>query len=377
MVTDDYYLPTTKNSPNSKTPIIVYREPKSGRVLAYVNQCRHRGAQLVSTTTTTTISHPRPWKGSAVTCPYHAWTYDIRDGSLKKIPGEDIGFPCVDKNSLGLQSLPCQETAGGIWVGGGAAAAAAAAGQEKQEEDSDWWTLDEIDHELQDLWLDPPPLPSSSSNNNYSSDQEIPSRLVGFREWKLNANWQLLVETFLEAYHVQFLHQNTLGLVTHGNRMVVDKLDTRSLRHTVPLSNFRSSSASSSYAASATDPFFNQTSTTYLLFPSVSISLFKRFAAFMSIVPETTTDANDAGSNSSRVRLWAVVTHATAQGEDLEKQQRDLESVIKGLEEDWTCAEGIQRGLTKDTVVHHGRFEGNNIDFLRHVGEIAELLVKR
>jgi nitrite reductase/ring-hydroxylating ferredoxin subunit len=308
----------TDSLPNfEKTPIFVYREPKSGKVHAYVNQCRHRGAELVSSMSTTSMAmtHPRRWNGSAVTCPYHAWTYDIRNGSLKKVPGEDPGFPCLEKESLGLLSLPCQETAGGIWVDGSTVSGHSSSSPSSSS--SEWWSLNEIDRELQDLWLDPP-LPSS-----FNQKESPLSQLVGFREWQLKANWQLLVETFLEAYHVQFLHQNTLGRVTHGNRMVVEPLDTRSLRHTVPLSNFDISSSSDvDQDVSPTDPFFNQTSTTYLLFPSVSVSLFKRFAAFMSIVPEPANmDESNNGNSGSRVRLWAV-THATAQGEDLERQQR-------------------------------------------------------
>ncbi len=320
--------------PSTNTPVFLYREPHTGIVHAYRNQCRHRGAALV------TYTSPRPMKGAALVCPYHSWTYDIRNGALVKVPGEKNGFPCLDKESLALQPLECREVAGGIWVG--------------EESAADIWVLDDVDQELQGMWLDPP----------YSD--ETPTRFVGFREWKLKANWQLLVETFLESYHVPFLHQNTLGLVTHGNRMVVDRLDTWSLRHTVPLSNFEPN-LSTSTTISPKDPFFSQTTTTYFLFPNVAISLFKRFALFMSILPDT----SHGNSSNSQVRLWGV-THATAEGEDPSKQQRDLQSVIKGIEEDWECAEGIQKGLTPDTMLHHGRYEGNNVDFLCHVGEFAE-----
>ena len=360
--------------PSTQTPIFLHREATSGGglVRAYVNQCRHRGAALISPKTAT-VSQPRRWKGAALTCPYHAWTYDVRNGHLKKVPGEQDGFPSLDKTKLGLQPMECTEIAGGIWVGG--------------EQMS--WSFDEIDQELKDLWLDPLVVAdnddNNNNNNNHKSSTTVPtSRLVGFREWTLQANWQLIVETFLESYHVQFLHQNTLGLVTHGNRMVVDRLDHRSLRHTVPLSNFQpipdsSSSSLPLQAASAQDPFFAQTTTTYFLFPNVAISLFKRFAMFLSILPaEPATSGGGSSSSSSvsRVRAWGV-THATALGEELGKQQRDFESVLKGIEEDWECTETIQRGLKPETRVQHGRFEGNNVDFLRHVGELSEQIKRQ
>lgn len=332
--------------PSSNIPLLLYREPITGTVRAYRNQCRHRGAALVSPTCTI----PRRIKGSAIVCPYHSWTYDGRNGGLKKITGDSVGFPCLEKESLGLTPLLCREVAGGIWIGG-------------ESFPKDVSAYDETDRELQAFWLDPP------------KDDDTPTRFVGYREWTIQANWQLLVETFLESYHVQFLHQDTLGLVTHSNRMVVDRLDTYSLRHTVPLSNFESKLSllpppplSSDYV-SPKDPFFSQTTTTYFLFPNVAISLFKRFALFLSILP----NSSHGSSVSSRVRLWGV-THTTAEGEDLSIQKRDLESVIKGIEEDWVCAEGIQKGLTRDTIFHHGLFEGNNIQFLRHVGELAARL---
>mmetsp|Transcript_11194 Transcript_11194/g.30909 ORF Transcript_11194/g.30909 Transcript_11194/m.30909 type:complete len:427 (+) Transcript_11194:63-1343(+) len=347
--------------PTTNMPVLLYRDSSSNNtVKAYRNQCRHRGAALIKPT-----KGLKQLKGSAVTCPYHAWTYNLGNGELKAVPQEKVGFPCLKKQDLGLKPLACREVAGGIWVGG----------QELSETgDQNVWSLDEVDSELKALWETQQQSPSVSFNLN---------RMVGFREWVLNANWQIIVETFLETYHVQFLHHDTLGTVTHKNVVAVDRLDQRSLRHTVPLLNFQEAGKEKHGNDRITlqDPFFSQTTTTYFLFPNVAISIFKRFFIFLSVLPIANIDSNQA-SIQSRVRAWGVAHGITEDGagrdnsHEMAVQRRDFQSVIAGIEQDWECAELIQQGLDADTLIHHGRFEGNNIAFLRDVGEMAELLSK-
>src|SRR4030095_1489256 len=71
------------------TPILAVRGG-DGRVRAFHNACRHRGAQLAD--------------GSgcqkAFVCRYHGWTYGL-DGRLRHVPHED-GFPGLHKTTRGL-----------------------------------------------------------------------------------------------------------------------------------------------------------------------------------------------------------------------------------------------------------------------------------
>ena len=55
-------------------PVVVVRDRK-GDVRAYSNVCRHRGMALVE----------GKGKAAVLTCPYHAWSYDL-DGALRKAP---------------------------------------------------------------------------------------------------------------------------------------------------------------------------------------------------------------------------------------------------------------------------------------------------
>ena len=395
---------TTPTTSGNKTmpPILVHRD-KHQELRAYINQCRHRGARLVKS------GDSVPLKSSTVTCPYHAWTYDITTGQLKGIPGGKVGFPCLhnnlmnkskdgDEETLSLRKLHCYEHAGNIWV------------QDDYDDDSSnkcksnpsltssWPT---IESELSDILLPPPTSTTSTSTNN----------LIGYKEWYIHANWQLLVETFLESYHVKFLHSDTLGIVAHSNIMVTDILDKYSLRMTVPLKNFNihdndggddTSSSSTMPSTTTTEDdiqsFLSCTTTTYLIFPNTAVSIFKRFALILSIIPITSNDGGSSTSASSFVRAWGIphryfgaTSSSDETNEEVQRQQqqrqeqrfRDFESVIKGIEEDWDCAQDIQYGLQQLSLqqrpddkfeFQYGRYEGNNVNFLKHVEEISKTI---
>jgi phenylpropionate dioxygenase-like ring-hydroxylating dioxygenase large terminal subunit len=307
----------------------------------------------------------------------------VTTGALKGIPAGSIGFPCLNKEQHGLHPVDCFETAGGIWLG---------TNQNNNDSAARWST---IDAELSSL------LPPPSINNN---DDDDDGNFVGYREWKLDANWQLLVETFLEAYHVNHLHKNTLGLVAHPNLMITDILDSYSLRMTVPLKNFDTTNIDEDVddeELESSSSFWSQTTTTYFLFPNTAVSLFKRFILFLSIVPssDVNTEHNNNNNNKqpsckSHVRAWAIARNCSSNADDddnnnedkdarMATARRDYESVIRGIEEDWECAEGIQSGLMAARANNnnnnhaHGCFEGNNVAFLHHVGLVSQELLKR
>ena len=85
-------------------PILIARG-ENGAVRAFFNVCSHRGAQIMP-----------EGRGNShrFTCPYHAWSYNP-DGELIGVFAErDFGE--VDRTCYSLQSLPCLERAGLIWV---------------------------------------------------------------------------------------------------------------------------------------------------------------------------------------------------------------------------------------------------------------------
>ena len=80
-------------------PVLLVRD-REGKLRAFANICRHRGAPVASGCGT----------ARSFSCPYHGWTYGL-DGKLVGIPHEQ-SFGGVDKATHGLQPLPAGERYG-------------------------------------------------------------------------------------------------------------------------------------------------------------------------------------------------------------------------------------------------------------------------
>ncbi|MBK6658827.1 MAG: Rieske (2Fe-2S) protein [Proteobacteria bacterium] len=87
----------------SGLPLLLTRN-EQGRVQAFLNVCRHRGARVADGC----------GKTRALVCPYHAWSYDL-NGQLKVRPA-DSAFDGAPHAGLGLTPLATEERDGLIWV---------------------------------------------------------------------------------------------------------------------------------------------------------------------------------------------------------------------------------------------------------------------
>jgi len=166
--TDDY----------AGVPIVVARG-RDHRLRAFLNVCRHRGAKVAQGC------------GSArlFVCPYHAWSYDLA-GTVIGIPDER-NFPGVRPERAALTPLPVCEKHGLVWV------IPTAVGNGATEFDIDLW-LDGLGPEL--------------ASYGFASWQFYDRRVVPEA-----MNWKILVDTFHEAYHIGFLHRDSLKDIFHGN----------------------------------------------------------------------------------------------------------------------------------------------------------------
>ena len=150
-------------------PLILSRDAQ-GEAHVMANVCRHRGTRLLDGTSEDAVPAAR------IVCPYHAWTYRS-DGSLLGLPRADC-FPGMDKEANSLMRFRDFECGGLIWF------------SHDQQED-----FAEISMLCQDF-----DAFGFSSHHLYKR-----------KAHPVAANWKLVIDAFLESYHVQRLHSSTIA----------------------------------------------------------------------------------------------------------------------------------------------------------------------
>ena len=140
----------------------------------FLNVCRHRGARLLA-------QQGEVCRRKSFVCPYHAWTYRL-DGSLAGVPRAEA-FPDLDHQLLGLRELPSTVRHGLMWA---------------VLDPASNCSLDVAAH-LGDLDRD---LDAIGLARHRFYRQHAVRRAT---------NWKLIVDAFLEVYHVRRLHSVTLG----------------------------------------------------------------------------------------------------------------------------------------------------------------------
>jgi phenylpropionate dioxygenase-like ring-hydroxylating dioxygenase large terminal subunit len=183
-------------------PLLLTRD-KEGALHCFLNVCRHRGAKVCAAE-----------KGhqTRFSCPYHAWTYSNK-GELIGVYGED-SFGEVDRASMGLAELPCDERSGVIF-------ACLTPGEPL---DLDNW-LGEFAEKL--------------AHQNLEQWHLYTERFLS------GAGWKATLDGYLEVYHHDSVHGKTVGPYTVGNllvhdtwgahqRMVIARKDITELNKTAP-----------------------------------------------------------------------------------------------------------------------------------------------
>lgn len=164
-----------KELPGIAASVVITRDA-NGKLHAVHNVCSHRGQQLL-------------WDksgncGSTLTCPYHAWSYEL-DGTIRNIPDEE-SFPQLDRKKVALSRIAVDQWEGFIFIN-------------LQPEPKE--TLKEFLGEMGALMVGYPF--ERFSRNCYAWTTEV------------KANWKLVKDAFQEIYHVASVHRRTLKNVSN------------------------------------------------------------------------------------------------------------------------------------------------------------------
>ena len=145
---------------------------RDGELRAFLNVCRHRGAQLCTETSGRLRRN--------LQCPYHAWTYDL-DGRLVAAPNL-TKMPDVDRAEYGLHAVHLREWLGYAWV---------SLADEPPSFETD--VQGAAVERLGDL----------ASIERYGTEHLQVGRRI---RYDVRANWKLIIENFMECYHCATIH---------------------------------------------------------------------------------------------------------------------------------------------------------------------------
>ena len=269
------------------------------RARVFRNACRHRGFALVEGAG---CSH-------AFVCRYHGWTYRL-DGSLSHVPHADA-FPDLDMSTRGLVEVASREIDGLIVIG----------------------PLDSVDAGLQ-TWADE--AMEWLIDGSPWRDKLVPAEQLVFMESTLrDINWKVLVEQFLEGYHIRSTHKDTFFPVQYDDLNVVETFGPNS-RITFPYRNIERlrDRPENTWTVGARVTFL------YQLFPNVMLATFPDVISMISIDP--------VDVDHSTVTVYSMVRPDVAERASLDASSNLVGQgsfIERGLVEDNEMSAGVQRGL--------------------------------
>lgn len=266
-----------------------------GRARVFRNSCRHRGLALVE----------GPGCAHALVCRYHGWTYRL-DGALSHVPHAEA-FPGLDVSGRGLVEVDSREVDGLIVIGP--------------------LTPRPDDQHAEAM--------AALSDGRPWRDKLLPAeRLVYVDATPRPMNWKVLVEQFLEGYHIRSTHKNTFYPIQYDDLNVIEPFGPNT-RITFPYQNIERL-RDRSESTWTTD---RRVTYVYHLFPNVMLATFPDQLLVVVIDP--------VDIDHSTVTIYALTTAAVA--EALSRASEETTGAISLLAaggiEDNEMSEGVQRGL--------------------------------
>jgi phenylpropionate dioxygenase-like ring-hydroxylating dioxygenase large terminal subunit len=286
------------------TPIVVVRG-SDGKVRAFRNACRHRGMQVASGTGC----------ARAFVCRYHGWTYNL-EGRLRHIPHEE-GFPGFDKEAHPLVPVTASERFGLVFV----------------TQDSPALGDDSLDGLARLIGPD--------------------QRLFAVAEREFEVNWKILLEGFIEGYHIKSTHPESFLPYGFDNLNVID-LFGRHSRVTYPFQRIKKLAKVPAQERRVEGLL----TYVYHLFPNVLITVLSRHTNVVILEP--------LAIDRTRQITYTLTNGGGDDPEALAEARRDAEFVgTTGAAEDRAVVQAIQRGLGSgaNEAFTFGKFESAIVHF--------------
>lgn len=282
-------------------PLMISRDRNmAAHVLA--NVCSHRGTRLIET------KDGEPIAARKITCPYHAWTYRP-DGELIGLPMPDC-FPGIEKKDHGLRRFASRDVGGMIVF--------------SCDEMADFSDIEALAEDFDALG---------------TSDHHLFRR----KTHKVAANWKLVIDAFLESYHVKRLHaQSIAGFFADGvtvadmiglhQRALVGRLEDGA---SVDLGNWEQVRKVGTF--------------TYHLFPNTIVVVSPDYINFLVVMPQTVgsclvedfmlipeaPETNEAEAHWEK--SWSLIDVAVFAGEDFVAAAR--------------CQQGLESGMIDEAIL--------------------------
>lgn len=150
-------------------PIVIVRTADDS-IRAFYNSCRHRGGPLVEA--------PGGALKNGFICRFHGWSYDL-DGRLRGVR-DQADFVDLDTACLGLLPVRCEQLGNWVFINQDAEALPLAEALAPVAEQLGMWGVTETRH-------------------------------VDTRVFPVRCNFKLMVENFLEVYHLGSVHRDTVN----------------------------------------------------------------------------------------------------------------------------------------------------------------------
>ncbi|MBM3649361.1 MAG: Rieske 2Fe-2S domain-containing protein [Alphaproteobacteria bacterium] len=266
------------------TPVVVVRD-NDGNVRAFRNACRHRGMQVASGTGC----------ARAFVCRYHGWTYSL-EGRLRHIPHE-AGFPGFDKEAHPLVPLSASERLGLVFV-----------------------TQDQ-------------PASGDDSLGGLGDLVRPGQRMFAHAERDFEVNWKLLLESFIEGYHIKSTHPESFLPYGFDNLNVIDLFGRHSLV-TYPFRRIKKLAK----VPPAERRVEGLLTYVYHLFPNVLMTVLSRHTNLVILEPLSV--------DRTRQVTYSLTNGGGDDPAALAEAKRDAEFVgTTGAMEDRAVVHAIQRGL--------------------------------